>query len=84
MKAFAATVRQIKSAGRVFYRVVVAHANRAQFDIFSGEYVQSFAPMYRVFESGDYVNMPDAIRAQAIATRGTKFNNIAPDHIDWY
>lgn len=35
-------------------RLVCAHINRKQYDIFSGEMIQSFAPCHRIAETGDY------------------------------
>lgn len=41
-------------SGKVIgYRMVMAHINNAQYDLTSGEMVQSFHPRYRITESGD-------------------------------
>ena len=46
------------------YRLVCAHVNRARYDVFSGQYVQSFAYKYRIAERGDKTKANDFTKTQ--------------------
>lgn len=72
MTAAAFTIVQTKrpiSGKTGLVRMVVAHLNKARFDTNFGRdegvYVQSFAPCYRIHESGDY--RPEELTEEKIA-----------------
>jgi hypothetical protein len=69
--------------GRTFYRLIVAHVNRARYDVFSGEYVQSFAAKYRIKESGDYTSYAKANEKKLEFARSLGFLGIKPGEVSW-
>lgn len=78
MTAFALKVVTTKrpiSGAVIGVRIVLAHINRAQYDMESGEYVQSFHPKYRITESGDYKKVTPEIMEKFIA-RAAKWHKL--------
>ena len=65
---------------RIGYRIVLAHINSARYDVLSGEYIQSFAPCYRLCESGDYKEVTPSILEKFVAKAMDwhKFDQIIP------
>jgi len=80
---YAATVHRHAAMGRTFYRLIVAHVNRARFNVFSGEYEQSFAAKYRIKESGDYTSYAKANEKKLEFERSLGFLRIKPEEISW-
>lgn len=83
MLPFAATIKKVRSCGNIFYRVVIAHANRAAYNMFEEDYVQSFAPKYIAAESGDYKKIDDDKFLDLLVSLG-KFKKIDFDDIELY
>lgn len=46
------------SGQKIGTRLVASFPNTAAYDVFSGKYIQSHAPKYRLTESGDYPTDP--------------------------
>ena len=49
------------SGKRIGTRIVVATINEARYDMLTEEYCQSYAPCYRITESGDYTKLTKEI-----------------------
>ena len=65
--AFAIVKAKHPASGKqIGERMVVSYINRAAYDVFSGEYIQSHAPKYRLRESGDYRQVTREIRERWI------------------
>jgi len=80
---YAATVHKHQNAGRTFYRLIVAHVNRARFNVFAQDYEQSFAAKYRIKESGDYTSYAKANAAKAEFVESLGFLRIKPGEVSW-
>lgn len=69
-------VKRPISRERIGYRIVLAHPNKARWCMFTDEYVQSFAPKYRLCESGDYANKPNPLKIQEFLMELMKWHRI--------
>lgn len=80
---YAATIIQTKSCGRKYFRLVLAHWNRAATDMHTGEKIQSFAAKYRIKERGDFVEYDEANAHREIFEQSLSFLKISPEEIHW-
>jgi hypothetical protein len=81
---YAAKLKAVTAMGNVFYRIVLAHYNRARYDVCYEEYVQSFAPCYIIDESGDYVTPPDDDTIMEQLGHLVWLRGIDTAEIEWY
>jgi hypothetical protein len=81
---YAATIKTVRNCGNQFFRIVLAHHNRARFDVFYQEYTQSFAPMYIMAESSDYVDVPDDDTVMEQISNMLWLRGIEVEEITWY
>lgn len=68
--------KQPLSQAVIGYRMILAHINRAQYDFWSQEMVQSFQGPHRIAESGDYCKRPTPEQVEKWLGETMPFNGI--------
>ena len=79
MSTVAMKVLEVKrpcSGERIGYRIVLAHPNKARYNVFADEYTQSFDSKYRLRESGDTSEYPNPLKIQRFLQESMRWHNI--------